>query len=87
MIYLTHKTPNKDTYLLEMLLFTADSSTIDETYMYASGNARRDDLIQLFIRFKSAEIDWCSAQTVEVRKVHVEKRVTYLRGFAQRLVH
>jgi len=72
--YVFEETPEKNNDLLNMALETADSLTIDEISMYVSGDSRWDGLIEAFAKYKSAEADFRRADTVDVRKIYVEKK-------------
>jgi hypothetical protein len=72
--YVFDETPEKNNDLLNMALETADSLTIDEISMYVSGDSRWDGLIEAFAKYKSAEADFRRADTVDVRKIYVEKK-------------
>ena len=65
-----------------MALQTADSLTIDEISMYVSGDSRWDGLIEAFAKYKSAEADFRRADTVDVRKIYVEKKANYSNNYA-----
>ena len=72
--YVFEETPEKNNDLLNMALETADSLTLDEISMYVSGDSRWDGLIEAFAKYKSAEADFRRADTVDVRKIYVEKK-------------
>jgi hypothetical protein len=72
--YVFNETAANNNDLLNMTLQTADSLTIDEISMYVSGDSRWDELIEAFARYKSAELDFRRADTVDVRKIYVEKK-------------
>ena len=72
--YVFEETPESNNDLLNMALQTADSLTIDEISMYVSGDSRWDGLIEAFAKYKSAEADFRRADTVDVRKIYVEKK-------------
>ena len=72
--YVFEETAENNNDLLNMALQTADSLTIDEISMYVSGDTRWDGLIEAFAKFKSAEADFRRADTVDVRKIYVEKK-------------
>ena len=72
--YVFEETAENNNDLLNMALQTADSLTIDEISMYVSGDSRWDGLIEAFAKYKSAEADFRSADTVDVRKIYVEKK-------------
>ena len=72
--YVFDDTAERNNDLLNMALETADSLTLDEIAMYVSGDSRWDELIEAFAKFKSAEADFRGADTVDVRKIYVEKK-------------
>lgn len=72
--YVFEETPENNNDLLNMALQTSDSLTIDEISMFVSGDSRWDGLIEAFARYKSAESDFRRADTVDVRKIYVEKK-------------
>ena len=72
--YVFEETAENNNDLLNMALQTADSLTIDEISMYVSGDSRWDGLIEAFAKYKSAEADFRRADTVDVRKIYVEKK-------------
>ena len=72
--YVFDETPERNNDLLNMALETADSLTLDEIAIYVSGDSRWDELIEAFAKFKSAEADFRRADTVDVRKIYVEKK-------------
>jgi hypothetical protein len=72
--YVFDETPERNNDLLNMALETADSLTLDEISMYVSGDSRWDELIEAFAKFKSAEADFRRADTVDARKIYVEKK-------------
>lgn len=72
--YVFEETAENNNDLLNMALQTADSLTLDEISMYVSGDSRWDGLIEAFAKYKSAEADFRRADTVDVRKIYVEKK-------------
>jgi hypothetical protein len=72
--YVFEETAEDNNDLLNMALQTADSLTLDEISMYVSGDSRWDGLIEAFARYKSAQADFRRADTVDVRKIFVEKK-------------
>lgn len=72
--YVFEETAENNNDLLNMAIQTADSLTIDEISMYVSGDSKWDGLIEAFAKYKSAEADFRRADTVDVRKIYVEKK-------------
>jgi len=72
--YVFEETAENNNDLINMALQTRDSLTIDEISMYVSGDSRWDGLIEAFAKYKSAEADFRRADTVDVRKIYVEKK-------------
>ena len=72
--YVFEETAENNNDLMNMALQTRDSLTIDEISMYVSGDSRWDGLIEAFAIYKSAEADFRRADTVDVRKIYVEKK-------------
>ena len=72
--YVFEETPENNNDLTFMALEATNSLTMDEISRYVSGDSRWDGLIEAFAKYKSAEADFRRAETVDVRKIYVEKK-------------
>lgn len=72
--YFFEETGENNNDLLKIAIQTVDTFTMDEIFMYVSGDSTWDGLIEAFAKYKSAEANFRRADSVDVQKIYVEKK-------------